>query len=177
MGLNRPIIVLHFSNTTPWHLTPAAQLKSLISVSSTSDQQNLFDRLWTKLPSMNTARWYHACSVVPRFQQSHLVVIGGTNSANVSIDTTELYNLMIRPSSWVIDGTKTFTNYFVIFSQRGKTFSKMFCSTFATVKMLNLFNSLFVQLTKPPQNIEVLKIKSFNILRRFDIIGTWQIVN
>ena len=64
----------------------------------------ILNRLLTKLPSLTTARWYHTCAVVTRYHQSNLVVIGGTNSAYASITSTEFYNLVVRPTTWVIDG-------------------------------------------------------------------------
>ena len=64
-----------------------------------------FSRIWITLPGLNQARWFHACSLVTRFNvKKHMVVIGGTTAANEVINTIEYYNLAWRPSSWTVDG-------------------------------------------------------------------------
>ena len=48
------------------------------------------------------ARWCHACAKVTRFNQDHIVVIGGSAETSDTL-VIEFYDLATRPSSWEID--------------------------------------------------------------------------
>ena len=57
------------------------------------------------LPSLATARWFHACSLTTRFNiNKYMVVIGGVTTTDGVINTIEYYNLASKPSTWTTDG-------------------------------------------------------------------------
>jgi hypothetical protein len=55
---------------------------------------------------MNTARWFHTCARVKRYNSNYIVAMGGVTNTNVNVFSIEYYDLIKRPSSWETDSSK-----------------------------------------------------------------------